>query len=312
MTNIKKLGLTALAGSLVATSAFAGELAVSGTAKITYASLHESEVTGNPYSMSQGIGFTGSGDLDNGMTISYGYTMTDAAFSSSTLKLDMGDMGTLSYSDGAGSTGISAYDDKMPTAGEEVWDDLDGQANGVATISNKGTLGYSGSFGPLGVSASYNKDDAATGAATEGSSESLVLSGSVADGVEVFYGIGSKSGTTSHNGTDLTTAGVTYTSGAVTVGAQMTDIDVTAANGDVERTHIAVSFAVNENMSVSYGLSTVEFENTAKVDQTDNGVAVSYTMGSMTLAAFQNKSDDVGGTSGTEDVVTEVSLAFAF
>jgi len=162
----------------------------------------------------------------------------------------------------------------MPTAGEEVWDDLDGQANGIATISNKGTLGYSGSFGPLGVSASYNKDDAAAGATTDGSSESVVISGSVADGVEVFYGIGSKSGTSSHNGTDLTTAGVTYTSGAVTVGAQLTDIDKSAVNSDVERTHIAVSFAVNENMSVSYGLSTVEFESASKVDQTDNGLPV--------------------------------------
>ena len=92
MTNIKKIGLTALAGSLAATSAFAGALDVTGTAKITYVSQDETEVTGNPYSMSQGIGFSGSGELDNGMTINYGYTMSDAAFSSSTLKLDMGDM----------------------------------------------------------------------------------------------------------------------------------------------------------------------------------------------------------------------------
>ena len=52
MTNVKKLGLTALAGSLVATSAYAGALDVTGTAKVTYASLDEKEVTGNPYSMS--------------------------------------------------------------------------------------------------------------------------------------------------------------------------------------------------------------------------------------------------------------------
>ena len=36
MKNWKKAGLTALAGSLVAFSANAGELAVSGSAKITY------------------------------------------------------------------------------------------------------------------------------------------------------------------------------------------------------------------------------------------------------------------------------------
>ena len=312
MTNIKKLGLTALAGSLVATSAYAGELAVSGTAKLTYASQHDTETTGNPYSMSKGIGFSGSGDLDNGMAIAYQYTMTDAAFSSSSLKLDMGDTGTLSFSNGAGTTGISAYDDKMPTAGEEVWDDLDGQASGVATISNKGTIGYAGSFGPVGVSASYNKDDKASPTTTAGSSHSLVVSMSPADGVSQFIGTGDKSGSTANNGTDMYTAGVTYTAGAFTLGFQTTDIDVSAVNGDTDRNHLAASFAVNENMSISYGMSTVGFEDPAKVDQEDAGVAVSYTMGSMTLGAFRNTSDDVGGTASAEDSVTEVSLAFAF
>ena len=34
MNNFKKIGLTALAGSLIATSAFAGEMAVTGSASI--------------------------------------------------------------------------------------------------------------------------------------------------------------------------------------------------------------------------------------------------------------------------------------
>jgi outer membrane protein OmpU len=311
MTNIKKIGLTALAGSLAATSAFAGALDVTGTAKITYVSQDETEVTGNPYSMSQGIGFSGSGELDNGMTINYGYTMSDAAFSSSTLKLDMGDMGTLSYSDGAGSTGISAYDDKMPTAGEEVWDDLDGQANGIATITNKGTLGYSGSFGGLGISASYNNTDGADKTATAGSSKSVVLSGDV-QGATVFIGVGDKSGTTDNNGTDLMVMGVTYTAGAVTVGMQATEIDASAVSSDRDRLAAAVSFAVNENTSISYGMSTVEFEGNTTNEQEDSGVAISHTMGSMTLAAFHNSSENVGGAASTDDSVTEISLAFAF
>ena len=36
MNKLKKVGLSALAGSLVATSAYAGEIAVSGSAKLTY------------------------------------------------------------------------------------------------------------------------------------------------------------------------------------------------------------------------------------------------------------------------------------
>ena len=170
MIKLRKLGLTALAGSLVATSAYAGALDVTGTAKVTYASLDEKEVTGNPYSMSQGIGFAGSGDLDIG-TLSYTYTSTNMAFSSSNLKLDMGDNGTISFANGASLTGMQAYYDKMPTAGEQVWDDLDGQANGVGTMSTANTLGYTNTFAGIGVSLAYNKD-ASGHATTEGSSKS--------------------------------------------------------------------------------------------------------------------------------------------
>ena len=310
MTNIKKIGLTALAGSLAATSAYAGALDVTGTAKLTYVSQDETEVTGNPFSMNKGIGFAGSGDLDNGMSIAYGYTMTDAAFSSSTLKLDMGDMGVASFASESGLTGISAYDDKMPTAGEEVWDDMDGQANGIATIEDAGTLGYTNSFGMFGVSLSYNPD---AGATTSESSQSIVLTAAPADGVSVFLGIGDKAGASpSGNSTDLQTLGGTYATGPITVGLQATRMDSPTAAADVDRNAAAISFAVNENMSVSYGMSTVEFEAATKVDQEDSGFAVSYTMGSMTIAAFANASDNVGGTSGTDDTVKEISVAFAF
>jgi outer membrane protein OmpU len=310
MTNMKKLGLTALAGSLAATSAFAGALDVSGTAKVTYVSQDESEVSGNPYSMNQGIGFSGSGDLDNGMSIAYQYTMTNAAFSSSSLKLDMGDSGTLSLSNGAGTTGISAYDDVMPTAGEEVWDDLDGEANGVASISSANTIGWAGTFSGIGLSASYNKN---AGANLHGSSKSLVVSSSeLMDGFDVGIGMGDKAGASSHAGTDLTTAYAKYTMGSITAGLQLTEIDVTALNGDADRTHVSISMAINENLSASIGQSVVEFENPSKDDQENTGFAVSYTMGSMTIAAFNNSEKSTSGTAGTDDSVTEVSVAFAF
>jgi outer membrane protein OmpU len=310
MTNMKKLGLTALAGSLVATSAYAGALDVTGTAKVTYASLDESEVTGNPYSMSQGMGFTGSGDIDDIGTISYTYSATNMALSSSNLKLDMGDNGVVSFANGASLTGMQAYYDKMPTAGEQVWDDLDGQANGVATMSTTNTLGYSNTFMGIGVSAAYNKD---AGTATEGSSKSLALSSSdMIDGAEIGWAHADLSGTTTENGTDSDTIYITYTAGSVTMGAQLTQIDKSAANSDIDRNHIAVSVAVNENLSVSMGQSVVEFEATGKDDQESVGLAFSYTMGSMTIAGFQNSEDNSGGTQGTDDSVTELSVAFAF
>jgi len=310
MTNVRKLGLTALAGSLVATSAYAGALDVTGTAKVTYASLDESEATGNPYSMSQGMGFAGSGELDNGMTINYTYTATNMALSSSNLKLDMGDNGTLSFANGASLTGMQAYYDKMPTAGEQVWDDLDGQANGVATMSTSNTLGYSHTFSGVGVSIAYNKD---AGAATEGSSKSFALSSAdLIDGAEIGWAHADVSGTTTENGTDSDTVYAKYTAGSVTLGAQLTQIDKSAVNSDQDRTHVAASIAVNENLSVSIGQSVVEFEAAGKDDQESVGLAFSYTMGSMTIAGFQNSEDNVGGTQGTDDSVTELSVAFAF
>lgn len=310
MTNLKKLGLTALAGSLVATSAYAGTLGVSGAAKVTYNSEDETEVTGNPFSMTRDITFSGSGDLDNGMSISYFQMLSAGSFSSSGLTLDMGDAGKLGLMNGAsGGFGISAYDDKMPTAGEQVWDDLDGEANGLVGISKANTLGYSNTIGGFGVSLSYNPDGGTT---TAESSKSAVITAAPIDGLSVFYGMGDKAGTTVNNGTDQWTAGAVYTAGAITAGLQLSSIDSATAGSDQDRTHLAASFAVNEDLSVSYGMSTVEFEAASKVDQEDSGFAVSYTMGSMSISASANASDNVSGTNGTDDTHKEISIAFAF
>jgi outer membrane protein OmpU len=326
MTNIKKIGLTALAGSLVATSAFAGAMDVTGSASVKFVSEHETEHTQNNYTMGQTLNFSGSGEMDNGMTISYGYLMTNAALSSSTLKLDMGDMGSLHFAEGANPAGIGGWKDKMPTAGEEVYDDMGGEANGYATFPTNGTIGYNGNLGDLvNVSVSYNKNSSSTSviAATgtgdsrtittnTGSSSSIVLSGSPADGATVFYGQGEKAGTTKNNGTDMWTAGVTYAVGATTFGVQQTAIDSATANADADRLHIAASYQVNDDLAISYGMSTVEFEDATKVDQEDSGFAISYTMGSMSLVGSWNESDNVSGTSATDDSHTEIALSFAF
>ena len=306
MTNLKKLGLTALAGSLVATTGYAGALDVTGVAKVSYTSQDETEVNGNPWSMTRSIAFSGSGEMDNGMTISYGQLLDAGAFSSSSLKLDMGDSGTLSFTNAtSGGHGISAYDDKMPTANEQVWDDLDGEANGVLTGNKTNKIGYGTTFAGANFSMDYNKQQ------DGGSAKSFAIDYAPADGAMVFLGMSDEySGVATSTG--QVTFGGTYTAGATTVGIQRTSIDLSAANSDVDRTHLAASFAVNEDLSVSLGMSTVEFEAASKVDQEDSGFSVSYTMGSMTIAAAANASDNVGGTNGTDDTHKEMSIAFAF
>jgi len=305
MTNLKKLGLTAIAGSLVATTGYAGSLDVSGAAKVSYNTKDTSETTGNPYSMTRDITFSGSGEMDNGMTISYFQLLSAGAFSSSGLTLDMGDAGSATFMNGAsGGHGISAYEDKMPSAGEQVWDDLDGEANGVLTGNKTNKIGYGTSFAGANISVDYNKQE------DGGSGKSIALDMSPIDGVMVFVAQSDEYAGVNAS-TDQVTFGGTYTAGAVTAGIQMTSIDKAAANTDQDRTHIAASFAVNEDLSVSWGMSTVEFEG-GSTDQEDSGFSASYTMGSLSLNASFNSSDNVGGTSGTDDEMKEIGLAFAF
>ena len=74
--NIKKIGLTALAGSLVATSAFAGEMSVSGGASITVEHKNGTAAdAGKSYTMGNQLTFSGSGELDNGMTVSLSFVI---------------------------------------------------------------------------------------------------------------------------------------------------------------------------------------------------------------------------------------------
>jgi len=309
MTNLKKLGLTALAGSLVATTGYAGELSMSGTAKASYTGGDTLGVTGNPYSMSTGVTLSGSGELDNGMNIAL-TMVTDTGsttFSSSSLVLDMGDSGSLALLKGmSGGYGAGAYKDKMPTAGEEVWDDMSGELNGMVAMTNTNTLAYGNSIAGVNFSVDFNAD---TG--NDGSAKSIGADISPAEGLMVFAGRADITAAT--NETDKhTTYGATYTTMGATVGVQLTSIADATANSDIDRTHIAASFAVNENLSVSYGMSTVEFEAASKSDQEDSGFGASYTMGSLSFGASMLASDNVGGTAGSDDTHKELSVAFAF
>ena len=129
------------------------------------------------------------------------------------------------------------------------------------------------------------------------SQDPVISGGGGGGGAGRPIGVGGNAGTSSQHGpngdagtnatTDQVTFGGTYTAGAVTAGIQMTSIDKSAVNSDRDRTHIAASFAVNEDLSVSWGMSTVEFEG-GNTDQEDSGFSVSYTMGSMSLTAAAN------------------------
>jgi outer membrane protein OmpU len=302
MNKLAKVGLTALAGSLVATSAFAGAMSVSGSAKVTYQG-GKGDSAANPASNSKGITFSGSGELDNGFTVSTGYTMTDAAFSSTYVSLDMGDSGTLHFMNGTSKAGIQKYQDMMPTAGEQVWDDVDTNDYGVVGTGNANAFGYEVSVMGFTASASMGKE-------AKGTDTSLVLvADDLMDGLSVGYGFGSNSISNTQED-DHTTVYATYTMGMATVGVQRSKIDKPSA--DEERDAAAISLAINENMSVSYGVSTVDFETASLSDEESSGISASYTTGGITVGAVFNSTDTVAGSAGTDKEFKEISVAFAF
>ena len=122
MNKVTKVGLTALATSLVATASYAGELSVSGSASLTYTGLDTNSDT-NPWAMGDSIKFSGSGDLDNGMTVSVYYELDGGTYDDYNLKLGMGDMGTLSFSGASSSgSGVDSVKDIVPKAYTPVYE----------------------------------------------------------------------------------------------------------------------------------------------------------------------------------------------
>ena len=140
MNNLKKVGLTALATTLVTSASVAGELSVSGGAALSYTGLSSRSDT-NPWAMGDSVKFNGGGDLDNGMTVSVYYELDGGTYDDYNLKLGMGDMGTLSFSgDSSSSSGVDSVKDIVPKAYTPVYE----AANEVGGAADNGLLDTTG------------------------------------------------------------------------------------------------------------------------------------------------------------------------
>ena len=120
MNTLKKVGLTALGTSLIATSAFAGDVTVTGSAGITLENVDNTDA-GNSFSMTDQVVFGGSGELDNGMTVSLSLQLDGNIMDDRSVTIATPDMGTLVFSGHGGSSAMSAVDDVTPSAYEESW-----------------------------------------------------------------------------------------------------------------------------------------------------------------------------------------------
>ena len=311
MNKLTKVGLTALATTLVSSASFAGEMSVSGSAALSYTGLNTNSDV-NPFAMGDSVKFNGGGDLDNGMTVSVYYELDGGTYDDYNLKLGMGDAGTLSFSGASSSgSGVDKLKDIVPNAYSAVYEATDGTDSGLidATGNNQtGQWGYDVTVAGIDLSASYNPRGTAQGVSGDAETGYAIVYSGLMDGLELSAGY-FDDGSEAEN----ETYGVKYTMGSVTAGYQITNVDYEAtASTDQDATHYGITIAVNEDLSVGAGRQEIEFDGAAD-DEVNSGISASYTMGSISIGANMNTMESKNGSATAKDVeATVLNIAFSF
>jgi len=351
MNKLTKVGCSALCGSLAAiASANAGTLSVVGGADLTFTSLG-GDTTGQPVGMGSNVTFKGSGELDNGWT--YDLAIANAnggAFSAANITIDMQGLGKLNFNQGNSGNGVSAFDDKMPTAWEEAWGA--GLSGGVKLVMGSGnaqnvmytspTLGgttitatYAHEYGVTDVADKSSKSgDNETGRSYDGTINiNPSLGTEILAGLNIFAGgsvMESRDNSTIEEDSYHGVGGITYDLGPVSLGVQVSGLysgqDNLNASTEVYHTYknnaFGVAFNVNDDLSVSYGeyksrKAGYNNQNAQATGEAGRVVEVSswqvaYTMGGASMRLADVQVDNNLWSAGDTRSATVVSLGLAF
>jgi outer membrane protein OmpU len=324
MNTFKKVGLTALAGSLIATSAFAGSMSVTGSAGITFNNQSNHDA-GNSFSSGDSLNFSGSGELDNGIVVTTKQEIDGGALDDRSVVLELPDAGTLTFHAHGGGTAMSAKDDVMPTAYGESWDVIGHTASSSSLVTNTRT-GKEGAIGGFGTDNSfmYNAPEMVDGLAVDLSyvpsgtgrpdgSTSFALEYTGVEGLTVGYGQddNGKSGTSK---LETETMYAKYAFGSFTIGAQESEQDQSGATtSDDEFSAMGITYQVSDDLTIGYHTSERQFGDKSQ-DQESANLSASYTTGGMTIAIAHVSMDNTGGSTSAQDDIDgfEIDVSFAF
>ena len=309
--NIKKIGLTALAGSLVATSAFAGSMSVSGGASLSLEHINGGAASsGKSFTMGNQLTFSGSGEMDNGLNVSLSFILdqndnaTTAAgadkndndgspFDSHSVTISSDSLGTLNFAGEGGSSATTAVD---ASAAGDIWDQFDDEGglepSGVGSGNNMFMYTLPSLMDDLTLKASYIPSGTGTEAAI---GYSATYAG--VEGLSVTYATGED--TSVGNVNDATMLKGSYAYGPVTVAYSDYEYDAQTDTSDDEMTSYKVSYTVSDELSVSYGQEEI---TTNSLSAEYEMISASYTAGGMTITASMSDATDIDGTTtATED-----------
>jgi outer membrane protein OmpU len=322
--NIKKIGLTALAASLVSVSAHAGSMSVAGSASMNASGVSgDGQNGGSGFSMGNQLTFTGSGELDNGLTVSLSFIQDDgtATFDNHSVTISSDSLGSLKLAGQGGSTASNQVD---ATAAGDLWDKFDGlTAVKVGTEENtvnfQTDLAQTASAGAnaflytspelmdgLTVVASYQPQST-----NKESGTGYGFNYSGVDGLTVNYASTDVVGTNDNTSGDNTVMKVSYAYGPVTATYSNLDHDEGAVANDMESTSWAVSYTITDELSVTYGTETHDKgDNT--VDSEIDGVSFSYTSGGMTITGSMTDGQNLDNTNSAGADVEKWTLGASF
>jgi outer membrane protein OmpU len=309
MNNLKKVGLTALGTAMVATSANAAELSVSGGTSLFFGGEDNSNA-GNGWSMTDQLDFNASGEMDNGMSLSLYLQIDNAGNTWDDRKLTIGTdgMGTVTFS-GHGSSGpVGAWDDLTPSANEESWGtsiggSVDGPTN-AAIGNNSFIYDYTVSDG-IAIKAAYQPSKASS---VMQSSTEIGIQYTGMEGLTVSAAMGENNDAADQ--IDLSVFNIKYAMGPITVGYQANESD-RGTGVDEDFTAYGISYQVNDDVAISYGASSLDYGD-AQEDQESSAVSVSFTAGGVAMSASHQTTDNVQGTDASDNSSYEINFSFAF
>ena len=312
MINLKKIGLTALAASLVTTSAFAGAMTVTGGASLSVKNVTGAKDpgTGKSFSMGNQLDFAGGGELDNGMTVSLAFELDNAAegeggpFDNHSVTISSDALGAFKFSGHGGSSAQGAIDGG---AAGDIWNTGTGIGEITAAASGANSMFYTfpALVDGVALTASMSPGKGSTNTATHGSF-AVVYTG--VEGLTLKFGQGDSGAPATE--TKSTTMHASYAIGSFTLGVANTEADNTGAvNREVDSMQIA--YTLTDDMSLTYGEETFDTAGNA-TDEEVSKLGVSYTTGGMTIGAATIESKGVDNTAGLTTNRWQLDLSFAF
>ena len=319
MNKFKKIGLTALAASLVSVSAHAGSMSLSGAASMNAGAYSgEGHDGGTTFSMGNQMTATGGGELDNGMTVSLSFQLDNtkgSPFEDQSVSISSDAMGTLVLHGVGGGSATSAMD---ATAAGNLWDTFDaiGLATGVThTNTAPGTNAFMYTLPAImdGVSVNASYEPQASGN-TNDSGMGWAVTYTGVEGLTAVYSQSDEVGTTSALSGEQTAWKLSYAYGPITATATGSDFDVQTASSDQDVSSYAVSYTVSDELSVTYGTETIESGTSGDQDAEYNKLSAAYTSGGMTVSAQIAQAENIDySTNANADLdYWGLGLAFAF